>query len=98
MSKGKDILIAGLTETLHRFLVGILDALQPYREFERFRTEVWQPDSTLHTTLERFRRFIVRGKNMAAQLPAVTDLNVVSTAIDGLEQDDAVLAPQGRVL
>lgn len=98
MAKGKDILMGGLTEALHRFLLGILDALEPYRSAERFRTEIWQPTSTLHAILGRFGRFTVRSKNMAETLPAVTDLNVVSTAIDGLAQDEALPVSPERVI
>ncbi len=98
MAKGKDILMAGLTEALHRFLLGILDALEPYRDPERFRTEIWQPASALHTILGRFGRFILRSKQMADTLPTVTDLNVVSTAIDGLAQDEAPVAVPGSVI
>ncbi len=98
MAKGKDILMAGLTEALHRFLIGILDALEPYRDAERFRAEMWQPESTFHSILGRFGRFIMRSKQMANALPAVTDLNIVSTAIDGLAQDEAPVAASGSVI
>lgn len=98
MPKSKDILMAGLTEALHRFLLGILDALEPYRSAERFRTEIWEPGSTLHTILGRFGRFTVRSKKMAEALPAVTDLNIVSTAIDGLQQDEAPVESPERAV
>lgn len=95
MSRAKEMLMLGLTERLHGILLSVLDTLDDYREFERFQAEVWAPASQLHIILGRLGRYLTRVSGMVGTLPAATDLNVVSTAIDGLEADDATPAAQG---
>lgn len=86
------MLMKALTQKLHGMFINVLDSLDAYKDEEVFRTEIWQPTSKLHIILVRFGRLLTRSQAMAITLPAVTDLNTISTAIDGLAQDEAVPA------